>query len=96
MVEHAAGLTRRSSPILGRHLGRAAAIRYMRDVRDAAKKVATEPTRARPRQGPWRLMRARSHYLICHCEENADRFAIVRVLHGAMHIERHLPPDARA
>ena len=76
--------------------GRAVAIRYMKDMRDAAKTVAAEPTRAQPLRGPWRLMRARSHYLICHCDENADRLTIVRVLHSAMDIERHLPPDARA
>ena len=76
--------------------GRPVAIRYMQDMRDAAKTAAAEPTRARPLRGPWRLMRARSHYLICHSDQNADRLTVFRVLHGAMDIERLLPPDSRA
>ena len=40
-------------------------------------------------------MRARSHYhLICHCDETTDILTVARVLHTAMEIERHLPPDA--
>lgn len=75
--------------------GRAVAIRCMRDLRDAAKTVAADPTRARPLRGPWRIMRARSHYLICHHDDDAGSLTIARVLHNAMDIERHLPPAAR-
>lgn len=75
--------------------GRTVAIRYMRDLRDAAKMVAVDATRARPLRGPWRIMRARSHILICHCDEDANTLTVARVLHGAMDMERHLPPEAR-
>ena len=50
--------------------GRAAAIRYMRDLRNAAGMVSIDATRARPLREPWRIIRARSHYLICHCDDS--------------------------
>ena len=75
--------------------GRIVAIRYMQDLRDAAGMVAVDATRARPLREPWRIMRARSHVLICHCDEYADTLTVARVLHNAMDMERHLPPEAR-
>ena len=73
--------------------GRAVAIRYMRDLRNAARIAAAEPVRVRPLREPWRIARARSHYLICHCNERTDTLTVARVLHVAMDIERHLPPE---
>ena len=46
--------------------GRSVAISYMQDLRDTARAVAADPTRARPLRGPWRMARAQSHYLVCH------------------------------
>ena len=63
--------------------GRTVAIRYMRDLRDAARMVSVDATRAR------------SHYLICHCDERTNVLTVARVLHTAMDIARHLPPAAR-
>ena len=75
--------------------GRSVAIRYMQDLRDAAKAVAADSKCARPLRGAWRIMRVRSHYLVCHCDERANVVTIARVLHTAMDMERHLPPEAR-
>jgi plasmid stabilization system protein ParE len=71
--------------------GKAVALRYLEDVRDAAKRAATAPERTRPLRGPLRLMRVRSHYLILHVDEGAERLTVARVLHVAMDLERHLP-----
>ena len=71
------------------------AIRYMRDLRNAAGAAAAEGARVRLLRGPWRIIRARSHFLICHRDERADTLTVARVLHAAMDIERHLPPGAR-
>ncbi|MCB2010931.1 MAG: type II toxin-antitoxin system RelE/ParE family toxin [Geminicoccaceae bacterium] len=76
--------------------GGSVAISYMRDLRDAAKAAARNPETARPLRGPWKRVRARSHVLVCYLDEPDDRFVIARVLHGAMDIERHLPPDPRS
>lgn len=65
-------------------------LRYLEDVRDAAKRVAAWPTRARPLGGNLRIMRVRSHYLIVHVDETANRLTVARVLHTAMDLERHL------
>lgn len=70
--------------------GQAVALRYMEDVRDAAKRAAAAPERTRPLRGALRLMRVRSHCLIVHCDREADRLTVARVLHVAMDIERHL------
>lgn len=67
------------------------ALRYLEDVRDAAKRAAVNPSRARPLDEVFRLMRVRSHYLILHMDAAADRLIVVRVLHTAMDIERYLP-----
>ena len=75
--------------------GRATAIRYMRDLRNAAGMVSIDATRARPLREPWRIIRARSHYLICHCDDSTGVLTVARVLHTAMDIARHLPPKAR-
>lgn len=72
--------------------GHDVAVRYLEDVRDAAKLVAERPERARPLRGPFRIRRVRSHYLILHVDEAADRLTVARVLHSAMDLERHLPP----
>ena len=74
--------------------GRTTAIGHMRDLRDAARTVAVDPARARSLREPWRIVRVRSHYLICHCNERTDTLTVARVLHTAMDIERHLPPAA--
>lgn len=73
--------------------GRDIAIRYMSDLRDAAEKVAVRPDRTRRLMGPFRVVRVRSHYLIVHVDEAAERVTIARVLHTAMDLERHLPLD---
>ena len=75
--------------------GRSVAVRYLQDLRDAARTVAANPTRARLLTGPWRIMRVRSHYLVCHCDDGTDTLTVARVLHTAMDIERHLPPGER-
>ncbi|MEM8826033.1 MAG: type II toxin-antitoxin system RelE/ParE family toxin [Pseudomonadota bacterium] len=70
--------------------GRPVAVRYLEDVRDAAKRLADMPELARPLRRELRIFRVRSHYLIVHVDEDKDRLAIARVLHVAMDIERHL------
>lgn len=71
--------------------GRDVALHYLEDLRTAAKQLATDPLRANPLKGPFRIFRVRSHYIIVHVDAAADRLAIARVLHVAMDIERHLP-----
>ena len=71
--------------------GRDIALRNLEDVRDAAKRVAARPGVARPLEGPFRVARVRSHYLIVHVDEAAGRLTVARVLHTATDIERHLP-----
>ena len=70
--------------------GRAVATRYLEDVRDAAKRLAANPARAKPLRGSFHILRVRSHYLIVHRDESVDRLTVARVLHTAMDIERHL------
>ncbi len=55
------------------------------------KEMAVDPSRARPLKGPYRIFRVRSHYLIVYLDPAADRVTIVRLLHIAMDIERHVP-----
>lgn len=57
--------------------------------------IAVDATRARLLRKPWHIMRARSHYLVCRYDEDADTLTIARVLHTAMDMERHLPPESR-
>ncbi len=71
--------------------GRDIALRYLEDVRDAAKRAAATPQIARPLSGMLRILRVRSHYLIVHVDEDANRLTVARILHMAMDIERHLP-----
>jgi len=71
--------------------GRDVALRYLEDVRDAAKRAAANPQTARPLRGMLRILRVRSHYLIVHVDEDADRLTVARLLHIATDIERHLP-----
>ena len=71
--------------------GRDVALRYMEDVRDAAKRAAANPQAARPLRGMLRILRVRSHYLIVHVDKKAGRLTVARVLHVAMDIERYLP-----
>jgi plasmid stabilization system protein ParE len=71
--------------------GRDVALRYLEDVRDAAKRVAIDPDRSKALKGPLRILRVRSHYLIVHIDESAHRVTIARILHTAMDVERHLP-----
>ena len=68
--------------------GRAAAIFYMRGLRNAAAMVAVDATRARPLREPWRIIRARSHYLICHCDDSTGVLTVARVLHTAQWTSR--------
>ena len=70
--------------------GRDVALRYLEDVRDAAKHVAANPGVARPLKGSLRILRVRSHHLIVHVDEGADRLTVAKVLHTAMDLERHL------
>lgn len=67
------------------------ALRYLEDLRDAARRVSASPDLARPLRGPFRILRVRSHYLIIHVDEPRRRLTIARVLHVAMDLERHLP-----
>lgn len=67
------------------------ALRYLEDVRDAAKRAAVNPSRARPLEDEFKILRVRSHYLILHTDSVADRLTVARVLHTAMDVERHLP-----
>lgn len=71
--------------------GREVALRYLEDVRDAAKRVAARPDLARPLKGSLRIVKVRSHYLIVHVDHAADRLTIARVLHTAMNLAQHLP-----
>jgi plasmid stabilization system protein ParE len=73
------------------HWGQAVALRYLADLRDAAKTVARSPERARPLRPPYRLLPVRSHVLILHVDETAGLLTVARVLHAAMDIGRHLP-----
>lgn len=75
------------------HWGRDVATRYLLDVRATATRIAERPEQARPLRGAYRLVRVRSHYLIVHVDEKADMLTIARVLHTAMDLKRHLPPD---
>ena len=70
--------------------GRAVAVRYLEDIRDAAKGLAANPQAARPLRGELRIRRVRSHCLIVHVGLESDRLTVARVLHTAMDIERHL------
>ena len=70
--------------------GREIALRYLEDLRDAAKHVAANPGVARPLNGSLRILRVRSHHLIVHVDEGADRLTVAKVLHTAMDLERHL------
>ena len=72
------------------HWGRDVALRYLEDLRDAAKLAAREPLRARALRGQLRIMRVRSHYLILDVNETSDCMTVARILHTAMDIERHL------
>ena len=71
--------------------GAGVARQYLSDIRDAARLIAGQPDPARPLKGDFRIMRVRSHYLICHLDKGADRLTIARILHVSMDIERHLP-----
>jgi len=71
--------------------GRAVAVRYLEDVRDATQRLCEDPQRARFLKGPYRILRVRSHYLIVQVDPAADRLIIARVLHTTMDIARHLP-----
>ena len=71
--------------------GREVMRRYLRDIRDAARRVAVRPDQARLLKNSFRLVRVRSHYLIAQVDEANDRLIIARVLHSAMDLERHLP-----
>ena len=71
--------------------GRDVALRYLQDVRDAAKRAAEDPYAARLLRGDLRIVRVRSHYLIVHVNESISTVTIARLLHVAMDIERHLP-----
>lgn len=73
--------------------GPAVALRYLEDVGDAAKRLATNPQSARPLRAQLRIHRVRSHYLIAHVDRESDTLTIARVLHTAMDIERHLDGD---
>jgi len=70
--------------------GRVVALRYIEDVRDAAKRAAADPYTTRTLRGALRIVRVRSHYLIIHVDGGASTVTIARLLHVAMDIERHL------
>ena len=72
--------------------GRAVAVRYLEDLRDAAL-AASRPSGLRHLKGPYYIRRVRSHYLILHLDPDAQRLTVARVLHARMDVERHLPPE---
>ncbi len=71
--------------------GHEVAQRYLEDIRTAARQLGVLPHRAKLLRGPYRILRVRSHYLIVHLDEAADRVTVARVLHSAMDLARHLP-----
>ena len=72
--------------------GRCIATDYLRAIHSAAKHAATGKVQLRPlREGFWSL-RVRSHLLIIQINEPETEIMVVRILHSAMDIERHLPP----
>lgn len=71
--------------------GRDVALRYLQDLRDAAKRVAADPHLARQLRGDLRIMRVRSHYLIIQVNAAASIVTIARLLHATMDLKRHLP-----
>ncbi len=71
--------------------GREVALRYIQDVRDAAKGVAADPLAARKLRGELRILRVRSHYIIIHVNEGSSLVTIAQLLHAPMDTERHLP-----
>ncbi len=73
--------------------GREVMRRYLREIRDAAQRTADQPDRARPLKGSFRLVRVRSHHLIVKADVATGQLIVVRVLHTAMDLERHLPSD---
>jgi plasmid stabilization system protein ParE len=73
--------------------GPTVARRYLEDIRDAAKAAAARPERTRTLRHPFRIQRVRSHYLILHVDPGQQRVTVARVLHVAMDIQRHLPPE---
>ena len=70
--------------------GRDVALRYLEDLRDGAKCVATDPRRAKPLKGPFYGFRVRSHYLVVRLNEADGTLTVARILHVAMNIDRHL------
>lgn len=76
--------------------GRVVAVRYLEDIREAAKGLAAKPHLAKPLRGKLRILRVRSHYLIVHADEATGTLTVARVLHTAMDIERHLHPIAHS
>ena len=69
-------------------------LRQLAEIRSAANTVRTEPHLARPLKAPFCRVRVGSHYRILHIDREADRLTVARILHAAMDIDRHLPPQA--
>lgn len=65
-------------------------LRYLEDLRDAAKRVAADPSRAKPLKGPFCGFRVRSHYLILRLTGADGTLTVARILHVAMDIDRHI------
>lgn len=72
--------------------GRGVASAYLADLAGAAREAAAHPGSLRMVQGPFRIRRAGSHYLLIHVDPEAGRLTVARVLHVRMDVERHLPP----
>ncbi len=72
--------------------GKATATNYLNEIRETASAIAKNPGLARKLRGDYRIVRVRSHYLVCHCDDTKDVLTIARIPHIAMDIERHLPP----
>lgn len=70
--------------------GRPVAVRYLEDVRDAARRAASHPKSCRLLRHKLHILRVRSHYLILHIDPEAGRVTVARILHTAMDIERWL------
>lgn len=70
--------------------GRDVALRYLKDPRDAAKCVATDPRRAKSLKGPFYGFRVRSHYLTLRVNDVDGTLTVARILHVAMDIDRYI------
>lgn len=70
--------------IAQRHVGR---------IVQSANEAAADPSRPRTLSARSRTVRAGSHVLILTVDPPRNRVTVARILHLAMDLDRHLPPD---